>query len=159
MENKKLSDWASIAEVVSAVAIVLSLLYVGYQIRENTIEVRATNRQELISRAMSATENSASREISEVLTKAFDGSDLTAVERTQFGYIVRTVLYDVQEAYLLHAEGRLDEAYWNTRASIVLQYLGPTVARAIYHRDSSIGALHPDFVSWLDNALDERYGK
>jgi hypothetical protein len=46
--NQRLSDWASIAEVVSAVAIVLSLLYVGYQIRENTIEVRETNRQQLI---------------------------------------------------------------------------------------------------------------
>ena len=158
MANQKLSDWASIAEVVSAIAIVLSLLYVGVQIRENTIEVRATNRQELITRAMSATANSASPEISGVVTKAAEGTALTSVERTQFGYIVRTLLYDVQEAYLLHAEGRLDEAYWNTRASIVLAYLEPAVAREIYRRDSSIGALHPDFVNWLDSAIGERYG-
>jgi len=155
--NQKLSDWASIAEVVSAVAIVLSLLYVGYQIRENTIEVRATNRQELIARSMLATGNSARLELSEVVSKVAEGTPLTSVERTQFGYIVRTVLYDVQEAYLLHSEGRLDEAYWNTRASLILAYLESTEARDIYRRDSSIGALHADFVRWLNSALDERY--
>lgn len=155
--SPKLSDWASIAEVVSAVAIVLSLLYVGYQIRENTIEVRATNRQQLIARAMEATKNSAHPDISRVILKVSDGGALSALERMQYGYIVRTVLYDVQEAYLLNREGRLDEEYWGTRASIILAYLEPTAARDIYHRDASIGALHPDFVRWLDNALDERY--
>ena len=107
---------------------------------------------------MAATANSASPEISEVVTKATEGATLTPVERTQFGYIVRTVLYDVQEAYLLHSEGRLDEAYWNTRASIILAYLEAAPARDIYQRDSSIGALHPDFVQWLDGAIEEQYG-
>ena len=156
--SQKLSDWASIAEVVSAVAIVLSLLYVGYQIRENTIEVRATNRQQLITRAMQATANSASPDISGVVAKVSEGANLSAVERAQYGYIVRTVLYDVQEAYLLNREGRLDDGYWGTRASIILAYLEPAAAREIYRRDSSIGALHPDFVQWLDNALEDRYG-
>lgn len=156
--SQKLSDWASIAEVVSAVAIVLSLLYVGYQIRENTIEVRATNRQQLITRAMDATADSARPDISGLIVKASEGENLSAVERTQYGYVVRRVLYDVQEAYLLNLEGRLDEEYWDTRASIVLAYLEPMAARDIYHRDVSIGALHPDFVRWLNDALTERYG-
>jgi hypothetical protein len=156
--NQRLSDWASIAEVVSAVAIVLSLLYVGYQIRENTIEVRETNRQQLITRAMEATASSASPHISEVVAKVSEGANLSAVERTQYGYIVRTVLYDVQEAYLLNRVGRLDYEYWSTRASIILAYLAPQAARDIYHRDASIGALHAGFMQWLDSALEERYG-
>jgi len=34
--NQKLSDWASIAEIISAVAIVISLIFVGIEIRRNT---------------------------------------------------------------------------------------------------------------------------
>lgn len=32
----KLSDWASIAEVVGAIAIVISLIYVGVQVNDST---------------------------------------------------------------------------------------------------------------------------
>jgi hypothetical protein len=34
--NQKLSDWASIAEIISAGAIVVSLIFVGTEIRRNT---------------------------------------------------------------------------------------------------------------------------
>jgi hypothetical protein len=93
-----------------------------------------------------------------VVAKVSEGANLSAVERTQYGYIVRTVLYDVQEAYLLNRVGRLDYEYWSTRASIILAYLAPQAARDIYHRDASIGALHAGFMQWLDSALEERYG-
>ena len=42
--KRELQEWASIAEIVSALAVVLSLVYVGYEINENTSEVRAANR-------------------------------------------------------------------------------------------------------------------
>ena len=155
--SRRLSDWASVAEIVSALAIVVSLLYVAYQIKENTIEVRATNRQELIARAMTAVERLADPQLSGLATKVAQGEALTPVERTQYTYIARTVLYDVQEAYLLYREGRLDEAYWNTRQSLILSYLQPTTAREIYRENASIGVLHADFVQWLDSALEERY--
>ena len=33
---ERLQKWAHIAEITGAVAVVVSLLYVGYQVRENT---------------------------------------------------------------------------------------------------------------------------
>jgi len=156
----KLSEWASIAEVVSAVAVVISLLYVGYQISENTSEVRAANRQQLITRAHSAVVDVAtSAELSEIVTKVGARSTLTAAESTQYGYLVRGVLYDIQEAFLLYQEGRLEVDYWNTRAEIVLAYLAPLAARDVYFRDRSLNAFHSEFVRWLDGAIDDRYGE
>lgn len=38
--KEKLQEFALIAEIASAVAVVLSLLYVGYQIRESTEQAR-----------------------------------------------------------------------------------------------------------------------
>lgn len=41
-----LADWANIGEVIGAIAVVISLLYVGIQVCEHTEEMRATNRQQ-----------------------------------------------------------------------------------------------------------------
>ncbi len=151
MRKLQLSEWASFAEIISAIAVIISLLYVGYQINENTGEVRAANRQQLVSRAHSATIGIASSpELSGVIAKVADGAELTPLEHSQYAHAVRAVLYDVQEAFLLHREGRLDEEYWKTRTALILAYLAQTPARDVYLQDKSRGILHADFVKWLD---------
>jgi hypothetical protein len=155
MQKLTLAELANIAEVVGAVAVVLSLLYVGYQVKQNTSEVRATNRQQLVGRAHTATQNMAGNpQLADVLTRAFNGSELTDSEATQFSYIVRGVLYDVQEAYLLYREGRLDQEYWDTRAALFSVYLRQDTARALYRRDRDLGLLHADFARWADSVTE-----
>jgi hypothetical protein len=156
MNKLRLSDWASIAEVIGAVALVISLIYVGYQIKANTIEVRATNRQELVSRSLIATHTAASSpELARALAKAAEGETLTTLEMAQYTYFVRGMQYDIQEAYLLYIEGRLDEAYWLTRASIFKAYMETSGGREVYSRHKALGVLHADFVRWADQNLDE----
>ncbi len=155
MRKLQLSEWASFAEIISALAVIISLLYVGYQINENTSEVRAANRQQLVNRAHSATMGFAtSPELAGVMAKVAEGAELTRQEQSQYAYAVRAVLYDVQEAFLLHREGRLDEEYWKTRTALVLAYLALKPAREVYLQDKSRGVLHSDFVKWLDRAKD-----
>ena len=69
------------------------------------------------------------------------------------------MLYDIQEGFLLHQEGRLDDEYWRTRAAIVLAYLSQEEARTLYERDKALGVLHSDYVNWLDGALAEHLAK
>jgi len=111
--NPKLSDWASIAEIVSAVAIVGSLLFVGFQIRQNnlTLEVDAYQaRMQDISNAQ--TQLALSADLSEIFTKyRNDGlSGLTETEifrmRTWYvGQIGRAV-----GQYYRYQRGFLDRA-------------------------------------------------
>jgi hypothetical protein len=155
LRKLQLSEWASFAEIISALAVIISLLYVGYQINENTSEVRAANRQQLVNRAHSATMGFAtSPELAAVMAKVAAGAELTPPERSQYAYTVRAVLYDVQEAFLLHREGRLDAEYWKTRTALVLAYLAQTPAHDVYLQDKSRGVLHADFVEWLDRAKE-----
>jgi len=149
-----LSEWANIAEVIGALAVVVSLLYVGVQVRHNTNEVRASNRQQLIGRAhTSAIALTGNPEMAALMAKARAGDPLTPAEFIQHGFLVRAVLYDVQEAYVLNREGRLDDAYWRTRAGIVVAYLASASAREVYAREKVQRALVPDFIEWLDNEL------
>ncbi len=43
--NQKLSDWAALAEIVAAIGVVLSLLFVGFQIRDGNRETVAATIQ------------------------------------------------------------------------------------------------------------------
>ena len=43
--NLKLSDWSSIAEIVAAIGVILSLLFVGQQLQEGNRETRAATVQ------------------------------------------------------------------------------------------------------------------
>ncbi len=43
METFKLAEWAALAEIIGTVAIVVSLLFVGYSINRNTKKMQAVN--------------------------------------------------------------------------------------------------------------------
>ena len=155
MTKLRLTEWASIAEVVGAFGVVISLIYVGVQVRGNTEEVRATNRQQLIDRAHSATNGAAtSPELAAALAKLANGETLTPAELVQYGYFVRGLIYDVQEAFLLRQEERLDENYWRTRSALFESMMTREAARNVYDRDKDLGVLHVDFVFWADQKLD-----
>ena len=37
----KLGEWASVAEIAGAIAVIVSLIYVGYQVNDNTAAIRS----------------------------------------------------------------------------------------------------------------------
>jgi hypothetical protein len=47
MNKRPLSDWASIAEIIASIAVVISLLFIGVQIHKNTKEIRASQSNDL----------------------------------------------------------------------------------------------------------------
>jgi hypothetical protein len=151
----KLKSYALIAEIISAIAVVLSLLFVGYQLNQNTNEIRAANRQEATGTAINATLSvSTNPELAAALSKITEGSELSPAETVQYSYFVRGLLYDVQNAYLLYLEGRLDKEYWETRSAIVRTYLQQPLAKQIYNHDMRRGILDARFVLWIEqNAI------
>ena len=154
MRQLTLSEWGNIAEVISAVAVVVSLLYVGYQVSENTSEVRAANRQQLVNRSHSASLLMATnKDLAAVLAKATAGEAMDATERRQLASAIRAVLYDTQEAFLLNREGRVDEGYWATRGALVSLYLADPASRNAYAEMKSRGLLLEDFTAWVDDII------
>ena len=156
MAKLRLKDWAHIAEVVGGVAVILSLLFVGFQVRANTNEVRAANRQQLVGRAHAAVRGfAADPQLANIIARAGAGDSLSAAERVQYGYVLRAVLYDVQEAFVLHGEGRLDDEFWLTRSALVNAYLSNPVALDLYTRDRAQGTMLGEFTGWVDSMIVE----
>ena len=94
-----------------------------------------------------------SAELSRAISKVGVGEELSPEEPAQYSCFVRSMLYDVQEAFLLHREGRLEEEYWGTRQAIFAAYMRTPLAVEVYERDKSLEILHDEFVEWADTKL------
>ena len=110
----KLSDWASVAEIGSAFAVVVSLVYVGLQINLNTNAVKASTLQAMIDYG---------REQSEILVTdanlaalvekgEADPSSLTPRERSQFYEFTTWRIAMWELAFLNHEVGLVEDELW-----------------------------------------------
>jgi hypothetical protein len=110
----KLSEWASIAEIAGAVAVVVSLVYVGAEISQNTAAVKASTQQAMIDygREQSEILVTDARLANVVSRGEEDPGSLTPHERRQF-YEFTTWRLSMWELSFLNAEaGLVDQEMW-----------------------------------------------
>ena len=159
MAKRTLSEWASIAEIIGAAAVVASLLYVGYEIHRNTKVSLASNRQAIASRAQELALYSAETNIHRLLfDPSGDDVELTETEQNYLTAYIGALLRTTEEAYLLYRDGMLDEEYWKTRAGVMIAALRSPRARQIFFNTRDAGFYTPDFAAWATTALSEAHG-
>ena len=109
MRKLTLTEWANIAEVIGAIAVVASLLYVGYEIQRNTKVGLASNRQAIADRAQELALYSGEIGIDRLIFDANgDKVELTEAEQRRLIAYVGALLRTTEEAYLLYRDGLLD---------------------------------------------------
>ncbi|WP_265529670.1 hypothetical protein [Sphingomicrobium marinum] len=150
----KLKQWAQIAEVISAVAIVLSLIFVGLQLRSNAqatqyASANATNAS--ISSWYSRIANN--EQASSIFWSALSSPDsLTPAEWYQFVLNMHALMLNLQNSYYLNAEGTLDTEIQNSLAVIVAGVRDqPGFARYWEQRKS---IFYPEFQAYIDAIMD-----
>lgn len=151
----KLSDWASIAEVVGALAIVISLIYVGVQVTDNTAAIRSTATNDATA-TMQAwyLEMGSNRQASDVW---FDGisSHVPIDTHDEFQYMMsmHSAMMGMQNSYLLSQEGTIDVEFREatTRAIVAVKDL-PGMDRYWRQRKEFF---HADFAEYVDELLTQ----
>ena len=109
----KLERWALVAEIVGAFAVVISLIYVGAGIRQNTDAIMSANHQNLL--AMDIDKNSWFRDPSFAAlyeTALIDIDSLSAPQRRQFSTYVSDQINIWENIYIAHEKGLVDERVW-----------------------------------------------
>ena len=108
--KEKLQEYALIAEIVGAVTIVVSLLFVGFQLHENTMATRSATAS-----AASATTSAwytalGTSEQSSALFFQFinDPDALTPEQRMQAVFAIHGVIINFQTSFMLAEQGTLD---------------------------------------------------
>ena len=116
----KLSELASIAEVIGAVAIVISLIYVGVQVTDSTQAVRSASANETSAALSSSYIQLGTNQQASQVFRAGVSSPESLSQDELFQYIMQLhgLFFEYQAAYYLAQEGTLDvdlqEAMSNT---------------------------------------------
>ena len=114
MKNESLSKWASIAEIIAAIGVILGLVFVGLQIEENNLETRAATIQ--------ASSDSQIELMSELLRyagvweKALNGETLEKGEEKRRAIILyNLIMADNANLFHQYQSGFLGEDNWTAR--------------------------------------------
>jgi hypothetical protein len=109
-----LEDWAHVAEIVGAVAVVVSVLYLGFQIGDNTKALRSQahyNALVLLDRTVQMRVESP--QLNRVLALCYAASDeLAPPERAQCEAHTFMVFNGFEYLYYQNAEGAVPEQLW-----------------------------------------------
>jgi len=146
----KLSELASIAEIIGAFAVVVSLIYVGFQVNDSASAVRAASANDAAVAMQSwYLEIGTNEQTSNLWWKAITSQEaLSDEEEFQFLMMTHAAFLAFQNSYLLAEEGTIDP---ELREAITSAILGvkdlPGMIRYWRQRKSY---LHADFVLYVD---------
>ena len=155
--NEKLQKYALIAEILGGIAVVVSLIYVGFQIQQNTTERRADSIESL---------NTGYREIALTYVeikdagvawhKVLDGEELTKRDLDVMSDSLFAHLMLLEDTYNKHQQGYIDDEFLAARTSLEIMRvtLSPQL-REVYESMKDEGIYTESFIRWFDEEIDK----
>ena len=136
MVRRSLQDWASISEMVGALAIVITLIYVAYELRENTRAMQVTSRQALSNQDLTYFQTGLdSAVIARAMSKYRNGEDLTDLEIAQLEERQHLNFRVFEHAFSLRRSDALDSLEWKRYENVIrLKICGNRFAQSMWSR-------------------------
>ncbi len=121
MSRIKLADLAQIAEIIAAVAVVVSLIYVGREIQSNTSAVQGAAMQAVATTDAHALLTIASDSaLSEIVRLGHqDSSQLNPADAFRYELFMRQFWLSMQNIYQQSALGLIDPSVWYSYVSVI----------------------------------------
>ena len=151
-----LSHMASIAEIIGAFAVVISLIYVGMQVNDSATAVRSASAND----ANVALQNWYLQIGSDEQTSGLFYEGLTSKEplpnkkEFQFLMMFHGAFLAMQNSYLLAEEGTIDIDLREALTSVLLGVKDTPGMRRYWQQRKS--TLHSDFADYVDELLEEK---
>ena len=152
--KSKLSDLASIAEIIGAFAVVISLIYVGIQVNDSAGAVRSAAANDAnVSIQSWYLQIGSSKQTSELFYKALTSEEaLSDEEEFQFLMMTHGIFLGFQNSYLLFEEGTIDSELRQSLTSVLTGVTGlPGMQRYWRQRKSY---LHSGFAEWAQQIIN-----
>ncbi len=106
---------SGIAEIFGASGVIGSLLYVGYQIRQNTIAAQRTNARHTAAELGNSLGLLIDEQVAEIFLRGSESlENLNTVERYRFDLAMVRWLQAIEQAFLDHREGFYPDEQFNT---------------------------------------------
>jgi len=119
-----LADLAAVGSCVSGVAVVVTLGFLLLQLRQANRNQRAAMQQGRSARMFAWIMRVSEPEMSALTARLFDGeTELTSTEAQSFGSSAIGLFWHIEDSFLQHRGGTLDELSWATDQSILRSFL------------------------------------
>lgn len=120
-----LSDLASVGSLVSSIAVLVSLIYLGIQTRQNVRHSRALIQQGRAARISDTSLRLAELRADEGLNKCFEGvTDVSQQDVARFLFVCRSIFVSAEDSYFQHKQGLLDDQAFASFESSVKSGMG-----------------------------------
>lgn len=144
---------SAIAEIVSSIAIVLTLFYIGIQTRQLT-EQTEQNTSAVISSVRQQSLDTEVAMLLKMMDYAGDGPAISSPADARANLIFSVALRIRETQWLQLQDGLLDRATWDTYMRILLMTLsGDDQMRAYWDSNSQFGVFTPGFVRAVNEGL------
>lgn len=151
-----IQDLGSIGELIGALGVIVSLVYLGVQIRQNTRSVRSASFQEAIRDVLSITDALATdRELARVYWKGIaDFESLAPDERRRFSAYLVGMFRRFENLVYQTRYGALDAESWLGVKTTAIVTLSRPGARAWW--EQARGLFNEEFCDYVDAELIAR---
>jgi len=145
--NKKLSDWASIAEIASGVAVIITLIVLIVGVRENTSVTRAAVYGNLVDGISALDNNRMNDQELMVLWQAFrsgEAFDMDDPAQRRLGVYLGLLARNYEKAYYNFRYGVIGQSEWERFREPMCGVYGSAREQG-FDRLFNTGGLSPDF--------------
>jgi hypothetical protein len=149
------NDWKELLETTGMVAVILSLVLVAYELRQNTLMMKAQINQDRAQLAVTEQQGTFNSEFMPgILVKLSQGEALTEEDMVRYRTYIRGFLRNQDNAYWQYRQGLLGENIPYSIRDAVRETIGNfTVSRQIW--DSQKHTYTPEFVALVEDAITE----
>lgn len=109
------SEWSAVAEIISSFAIVVTLIYLSIQTRQNTAAIQANTRQTMVSNDLAVL--NAGMDHSHVLTKMTKNLELSDDDKPILESYLIMLVRTREYQWLQYRNGLLDQQAWEAYLS------------------------------------------
>ncbi len=149
-----IESMANYADVIGGIAVVVSLIYVGIQIRKNTqVSQGIATQQTFASTQIIYSWHANNSEVSELWAKFHKGNALTMAETIRNTQLMFGMVEQYQVYFVLHQLQMLDDESFRSFFRKILLVLATPTSRQWFITNRNF--FRRDFVEFVENLLDE----
>lgn len=142
-------------ELVGIAAVVLGLVLVAYELRQNNEQLAEQSRQSVADGIRQITLSVAtSPDLARLLSRETSLEEMTGSERMQFAAWFVAWLKSAEHAFIQHQDGILDEEIWLARRNQAIGMLERE--KFVYLYQTNKENFVPAFIAHIDEVLNER---
>ena len=149
----RLEKLSALAELVSAVAIVVTLAYLAIQTQQNTAATQASVRQAILESEMELVRQLVDYPI--VFTGRSGDADLTDEELVQLHANLLVLVRTRENQWLQYQNGVIDEITWRTYQTAIPAVLSTEFMRSWWRNRTARGEFDEGFVTAVDKILND----